>query len=158
MDNNSYLDKPQFDNTPQAHPAFLRGKRQGIEEIVSIVNNVVKGVDYGDGQVASPIVENCRRNVLTLKRQAQEALEPKGNSEALKEFVIDLLYDREKTKQYALSREEAEACQAILKWKEALVNAASKTGYLAKKATEALEATLKVPLVKEENSVENEEK
>ena len=32
----SYLDRPQDDNTPHAHPAFRRGKIDGIKTVLSI--------------------------------------------------------------------------------------------------------------------------
>lgn len=159
MNEQSYLDNPRFDNTPQAHPAFHRGKRAGIEDVVSIVNNVIKGADTGDGVVNSPVVENVRRNVLTLRRQAQDAVQPPKSSDAIAEFVVDLLYNREQTKQYKLPNKEiAEALQAILKWKNQLLDMTTKTGYLAKKATECLTDTLKVPLPEktQEKEVESE--
>lgn len=63
----SYLDRPQDDNTPQAHPAFKRGKIDGIRTVLTIFKNVITGDDSGDGEIASPQIEAIRQAIFTYK-------------------------------------------------------------------------------------------
>jgi len=63
----SYLDRPQDDNTPHAHPAFRRGKIDGIKTVLSIFKNVIDGTDTGDGNIASPQIEAIRRAIFVYK-------------------------------------------------------------------------------------------
>ena len=156
-----YLDNPEADNTPQAHPAFHRGKKSGIEDVVSIVNRVVSGSDNGSGQVISPVVENMRQNVLTLKRQATEYLNTTPTTSSYADtflrFCNDVLQDKESQQKYEFNAEYAKLAKAFLQWKNALSDMSTKTGYLAKKADAVLCATIegRTPKEVKEDSVEN---
>lgn len=79
----SYLDRPQDDNTHKAHPAFKRGKVTGVVTILSVIKNIISGVDTGKGENVSPQVEAARRAVLELM-QALEADTSKDSAKALK--------------------------------------------------------------------------
>lgn len=79
----SYLDRPQDDNTPQAHPAFKRGKISGVATVLRIVKNIIDGVDTGQGVNNSPQIEAIRRAVLEYK-QTLEKKESKSSKQALK--------------------------------------------------------------------------
>lgn len=79
----SYLDRPQDDNTHKAHPAFKRGKVTGVATMLTVIKNIVTGVDVGQGENVSPQVEAVRRAVLELK-QALEASTSKDSKKALK--------------------------------------------------------------------------
>ena len=67
----SYLDRPQDDNTHKAHPAFKRGKINGVISMLKIVKDIIEGVDTGNGVNNSDPVESIRRAVL----EYQSALE-----------------------------------------------------------------------------------
>jgi hypothetical protein len=79
----SYLDRPQDDNTHNAHPAFKRGKVTGVVTILSVIKNIISGVDTGKGENVSPQVEAARRAVLELM-QALEAETSKDSTKAIK--------------------------------------------------------------------------
>lgn len=79
----SYLDRPQDDNTPKAHPAFKRGKITGVVAILAVIRNIIIGVDTGEGENISPQVESVRRAVLELVL-ALEADTGKDSTKALK--------------------------------------------------------------------------
>jgi len=84
-----YMDRPEDDNTRNAHPAFNRGKIKGILETLAIVRNIIVGEDNGSGTINSEEIEKIRRAVFLLKdalehasdkstylsKQAKEALE-----------------------------------------------------------------------------------
>tara|TARA_R100000805_G_C3521021_1_gene43385 strand:+ start:95 stop:412 length:318 start_codon:yes stop_codon:yes gene_type:complete len=84
-----YTDRPEDDNTRNAHPAFNRGKIQGILETLAILKDVVTGDDDGSGTINSPEIEKIRRSVFLLRdalshasdkstylsKQAKEALD-----------------------------------------------------------------------------------
>tara|TARA_R100000664_G_scaffold11620_1_gene18854 strand:- start:262 stop:579 length:318 start_codon:yes stop_codon:yes gene_type:complete len=84
-----YTDRPEDDNTRNAHPAFNRGKIQGILETLAILKDVITGKDDGSGTINSPELEKIRRSVFLLRdalshasdkstylsKQAKEALE-----------------------------------------------------------------------------------
>jgi len=76
----SYLDRPQDDGTHKAHPAYNRGKINGVRTVLSIIKNIVSGVDYGQGVNKSPQVEAVRRSVLELKKLVES--EAKGTSKS----------------------------------------------------------------------------
>ena len=59
-----YLDKPNLDGTPQAHPAYWRGKSRGINDILKIVSDVMLGKDNGTGANNHKDIENMRRALL----------------------------------------------------------------------------------------------
>lgn len=69
----SYLDRPQDDNTPKAHPAFKRGKIDGVKTVLSIFKNVITGVDSGAGEIASPQIEAIRQAIFTYKNTLEHA-------------------------------------------------------------------------------------
>ena len=84
-----YLDKPEDDNTPKAHPAFNRGKIKGILETLAILRKVINGEDDGSGVINSPEIEKIRKAVFIMRdtldhasdkstylsKQAKEALD-----------------------------------------------------------------------------------
>lgn len=78
----SYLDRPQDDNTHKAHPAFKRGKITGVAAMLKMVKDIVEGVDAGDGVNNSPQVEAVRRAVLEY-REALTSKESKSSEKAL---------------------------------------------------------------------------
>jgi hypothetical protein len=85
----SYLDRPEDDNTPKAHPAYNRGKLASTVYFLKLIKGTVSGTDVGDGQIASPQIEAARRAILHmtnalehasgkstyLSKQSEEALE-----------------------------------------------------------------------------------
>ena len=62
-----YMDRPEDDNTRNAHPAFNRGKIKGILETLAIVRNIIVGEDNGSGSINSEEIEKIRRAVFILK-------------------------------------------------------------------------------------------
>ena len=62
-----YMDRPEDDNTRNAHPAFNRGKIKGILETLAIMRNIIVGADDGSGTINSPEIEKIRRAVFLLK-------------------------------------------------------------------------------------------
>ena len=62
-----YMDRPEDDNTRNAHPAFNRGKIKGILETLAIVRNIIIGEDNGSGTINSDEIEKIRRAVFILK-------------------------------------------------------------------------------------------
>jgi len=84
-----YTDRPEDDNTRNAHLAFNRGKIQGILETLAILKDVITGKDDGSGTINSPEIEKVRRSVFLLRdalahasdkstylsKQAKQALE-----------------------------------------------------------------------------------
>jgi len=62
-----YMDRPEDDNTPNAHPAFNRGKIKGILETLAILRNIIIGKDDGSGTINSEEIEKIRRAVFILK-------------------------------------------------------------------------------------------
>ncbi|MDB4430185.1 hypothetical protein N9273_00020 [bacterium] len=85
----SYLDRPQDDNTQKAHPAYNRGKLATTLYFLKLIKGVISGTDKGLGAIASPQIEASRRAILEvtnalqhasgkstyLSKQAEEALE-----------------------------------------------------------------------------------
>ncbi len=69
----SYLDRPQDDNTPQEHPAFKRGKINGIRTVLTIFKNVINNTDNGTGEIASPQIEAIRQAIFTYKNTLEHA-------------------------------------------------------------------------------------
>ena len=78
----SYLDRPQDDNTHKAHPAFKRGKITGVAAMLKMVKDIIEGVDTGDGTNNSPQVEAVRRAILEYK-QALESTDSKSSTKSL---------------------------------------------------------------------------
>ena len=62
-----YLDKPEDDNSHNAHPAFKRGKVAGILETLAIFKEVITGEDNGDGTINSPEIEKIRRATFLMR-------------------------------------------------------------------------------------------
>jgi hypothetical protein len=67
-----YLDQPELDNTPRAHPAFWRGKANGINSVLEIVSNIMMGYDDGSGTNNHPGVEAMRRGILAWKTEVDK--------------------------------------------------------------------------------------
>lgn len=67
----NYLDNPSFDNTSRAHPAYFRGKLQGVNDLLFIVRAILVGEDKGDGQNNNPNIEKMRRDILECVRLAE---------------------------------------------------------------------------------------
>ena len=63
----SYLDNPQFDDTPRESPPYKRGKSKGVSTMGNIIKDVLTGADNGSGEIISVEVEAIRRAVLTLR-------------------------------------------------------------------------------------------
>tara|TARA_R100001594_G_C3835865_1_gene214543 strand:+ start:111 stop:422 length:312 start_codon:yes stop_codon:yes gene_type:complete len=68
-----YMDRPEDDNTRNAHPAFNRGKIKGILETLAIVRNIIVGEDNGSGSINSEEIEKIRRAVFILKEALDHA-------------------------------------------------------------------------------------
>ena len=62
-----YTDRPQDDNTHNAHPAFKRGKIAGILETLAICKEVITGADNGSGTINSPEIEKIRRATFLMR-------------------------------------------------------------------------------------------
>ena len=86
----SYLDRPQDDNTHRAHPAFKRGKITGVAATLKIIKDIVDGTDTGDGVNVSPPVEAIRRAVLTYK-QSLTTKEDKKALQSAKDIVAKVI-------------------------------------------------------------------
>ena len=87
-----YLDRPQDDNTHNAHPAFKRGKVQGILETLAIFKDVITGADDGSGTINSPEIEKIRRSIVIMREALDHASDKstylsKPAKEALNEAV-----------------------------------------------------------------------
>lgn len=67
-----YLDQPEFDNTPRAHPAFYRGKNSGINAVLEIVSNIMMGHDNGSGINNHPGIEAMRQGILAWKLEVDK--------------------------------------------------------------------------------------
>lgn len=59
-----YLDKPNQDNTPLAHPAFWRGKIAGVQDVMKIVSDIMTDKDNGSGTNNNIDIENMRRALI----------------------------------------------------------------------------------------------
>jgi hypothetical protein len=84
-----YLDRPEDDNTHNAHPAWKRGKIAGILETLAILKEIITGADNGTGTINSTEIEKIRRSVFIMRdalthasdkstylsKQAKEALD-----------------------------------------------------------------------------------
>ena len=62
-----YTDRPEDDNTKNAHPAYNRGKARGILETLAILRNIIVGTDSGQGTINSAEIEKIRRSVFILR-------------------------------------------------------------------------------------------
>ena len=68
-----YTDRPEDDNTKNAHPAFHRGKARGILETLAIVKKVITGEDNGSGTINSPEIEKIRRSIFIMREALDHA-------------------------------------------------------------------------------------
>jgi len=68
-----YTDRPEDDNTKQAHPAFNRGKARGILETLAIIKKVITGEDNGTGTINSPEIEKIRRSIFVMREALDHA-------------------------------------------------------------------------------------
>jgi len=68
-----YLDQPEHDNTPRAHPAFWRGKNTGINAVLEIVSNITLGKDDGSGTNNHADIESMRRGLLAWRLQVDKS-------------------------------------------------------------------------------------
>ena len=87
-----YLDRPQDDNTHNAHPAWKRGKIAGILETLAILKDVVTGSDDGSGTINSPEIEKIRRSIVIMREALNHASDKstylsKPAKEALNEAI-----------------------------------------------------------------------
>tara|TARA_R110001583_G_C5404062_1_gene386072 strand:- start:91 stop:411 length:321 start_codon:yes stop_codon:yes gene_type:complete len=84
-----YLDRPEDDNTQNAHPSFVRGRMKGTMDTLDIIRNIITGDDPGEGTINAGEVEKIRRAVFVMRdalvhasdkstylsKQAKEALD-----------------------------------------------------------------------------------
>ena len=68
-----YTDRPEDDNTKNAHPAYKRGKIKGILETLAIVKKVITGEDNGTGTINSPEIEKIRRSIFIMREALDHA-------------------------------------------------------------------------------------
>lgn len=86
----SYLDRPQDDNTPKAHPAwkrgFKQGQRAGVTAMLKIVKDIIDGKDNGSGYNNTPEIEAVRRAVLEYRAVlGEKSIDSKKAKKALKD-------------------------------------------------------------------------
>ena len=79
-----YLDRPEDDNTQNAHPSFVRGRMKGTMDTLDVLRNVITGDDPGEGIINAGEVEKIRRAVFVM-RDALHASDSKQAKEALDE-------------------------------------------------------------------------
>ena len=84
-----YMDRPEDDNSRNAHPAYSRGKVAGILETLAIFKEVITGEDNGSGTINSPEIEKIRRATVIIREALIESsarqLPPPAAKEALDE-------------------------------------------------------------------------
>ena len=85
-----YLDRPEDDNTHNAHPAWKRGKIAGILETLAIFKDVITGADNGSGTINSPEIEKIRRSIVIM-REALDNTSDKSttSSKPAKEALVE---------------------------------------------------------------------
>ena len=91
-----YTDRPQDDNTRNAHPAFNRGKARGILETLAIVRNIITGIDNGSGTINSTEIEKIRRAVFILKEALSTSSEKDGSKAPLSKLHKGALEEAKK--------------------------------------------------------------
>ena len=62
-----YMDRPEDDNSRNAHPAYNRGKIAGILETLAIFKETITGEDDGSGTINSPEIEKIRRATVIMR-------------------------------------------------------------------------------------------
>jgi hypothetical protein len=82
----SYLDRPDLDGTPRAHPSYWRGKATGISDILKIVSDIMMGHDNGTGVNNHPEVEKMRRGLLTWRDTVNQGLNKTVDNELKEEL------------------------------------------------------------------------
>lgn len=83
----SYIDNPALDDSPRAHPAFWRGKVNGIDSMLKIVHDIMTGADNGTGANNHQQIERMRRALLSWRDQLDAATvkaEPEPEAKAKK--------------------------------------------------------------------------
>lgn len=73
-----YLDKPAQDDTPNAHPAFFRGKAAGINSVLKIVSDIMLGNDNGTGTNNYEQIEKMRRSLLVWRDVVDKKIDKKS--------------------------------------------------------------------------------
>jgi hypothetical protein len=73
-----YLDRPASDETPNAHPAYWRGKSRGINDVLKIVSDIMLGLDNGSGANNHVGIESMRRALLTWRDEVNNSLNSKN--------------------------------------------------------------------------------
>ena len=68
-----YLDRPQYDETSQAHPAYWRGKARGINDVLKIVSDIMLNLDNGSGTNNHPGIESMRQGLLAWREQVDKS-------------------------------------------------------------------------------------
>ncbi len=61
-----FSDDPEYDGTPDAHPAYWRGTGDGVAGAVERIRAALDGTDNGSGTLGNPELERLRRDVLAL--------------------------------------------------------------------------------------------
>jgi hypothetical protein len=82
-----YLDRPEDDNTHNAHPAWKRGKIAGILETLAIFKDVITGDDNGSGTINSPEIEKIRRSIVIMREALQKSEKGGTSTKVLDEAV-----------------------------------------------------------------------
>jgi hypothetical protein len=72
-----YLDKPGLDGTPKAHPAFWRGKADGISSVLKIVSDIMLGHDNGSGTNNHQGIETMRQALLIWRNEINNSKKAK---------------------------------------------------------------------------------
>jgi hypothetical protein len=80
-----YLDKPLLDETPNAHPAYWRGKAKGINDVLKIVSDIMLGHDNGTGVNNHAGIESMRRALLTWRDEVNNSMDNKTSKKVDKQ-------------------------------------------------------------------------
>ena len=72
-----YLDRPALDDTPKAHPAYFRGKANGINSVLKIVSDIMLGLDNGSSANNHPGIQQMRQALLVWRDEINQALDKK---------------------------------------------------------------------------------
>jgi hypothetical protein len=73
-----YLDRPALDDTSKAHPAYFRGKANGINSVLKIVSDIMLGLDNGSGANNHPGIEQMRQALLVWRYEVNQSLSKKS--------------------------------------------------------------------------------
>ena len=84
-----YLDQPQFDGSPKAHPAFWRGKAIGINAVLEIVSNIMMGEDDGSGTNNHTGIEQMRQGLIQWRAEVNNSFVSKNESKVDKKEKVD---------------------------------------------------------------------